>query len=165
MKFNRSCSAQFHEFFEITLIFLPLFLIFRNFEQMKPLKFFEQLGSVEKFRNMINVGRGAISYVNLEQDDPPSKRPACLFVSSLTSSSYTSSQVSKFSCKRRIVYFSFLLLYVFKINASCISSDLFKNENVAPFSKRSITLRTDEIFLIRMQFLQLFEESILKHFW
>ena len=62
---------------------------------MKPLKFFEQLGSVEKFRNMINVGRGAISYVNLEQDDPPSKRPACLFVSSLTSS-FTSSQVSKY---------------------------------------------------------------------
>ena len=55
---------------------------------MKPLKFFEQLGSIEKFRNMINMGRGAISYVNLEQDDPPSKRPACLFVSS--SSSYTS---------------------------------------------------------------------------
>ena len=55
---------------------------------MKPLKFFEQLGSIEKFRNMIIMGRGAISYVNLEQDDPPSKRPACLFVSS--SSSYTS---------------------------------------------------------------------------
>ena len=128
---------------------------------MKPLKFFEQLGSVEKFRNMINVGRGAISYVNLEQDDPPSKRPACLFVSSLTSSSYTSSQVSKFSCKRRIVYFSFLLLLVLKINASSISSNLF--ENVAPFLRRSITLRTDEIFLIKMQFLQLFEESILKH--
>ena len=129
---------------------------------MKPLKFFEQLGSVEKFRNMINVGRGAISYVNLEQDDPPSKRPACLFVSSLTSSSYTSSQVSKFSCKRRIVYFLFLLLLVFKINASSISSNLF--ENVASFLRRSITLRTDEIFLIKMQFLQLFEESILKHF-
>ena len=88
---------------------------------MKPLKFFEQLGSVEKFRNMINVGRGAISYVNLEQDDPPSKRPACLFVSSLTSSSYTSSQVSKFSCKRRIVHFSFLLLLVFKINAMLVA--------------------------------------------
>ena len=121
MKFNRSCSAQFHEFFKITSNFLFYFMIFRNFEQMKPLKFFEQLGSVEKFRNMINVGRGAISYVNLEQDDPPSKRPACLFVSSLTSSSYTSSQVSKFSCKRRIVYFSFLLLLVFKINVMLVA--------------------------------------------
>ena len=148
---------------------------------MKPLKFFEQLGSVEKFRNMINVGRGAISYVNLEQDDPPSKRPACLFVSSLTSSSYTSSQVSKFSCKRRIVYFLFLLrlslecqftltkfvTIVFKINVSSILTfcDLFENEKMAPFLKCSIILRTDETLFIKMQLLQLFEESILKHFW
>ena len=33
---------------------------------MKPLYFSEHLGSVESFRNLINVGRGAISYINLE---------------------------------------------------------------------------------------------------
>ena len=49
---------------------------------MRPLYFSEHQGSVEKFRNLINVGRGAISYINLEDDDPHSERPACLFVSS-----------------------------------------------------------------------------------
>ena len=63
---------------------------------MKPLRFFEQLGSVEKFRNMINMGRGAISYVNLEQSDPPSKRPAYLFVSSRSSFTKSSFQVCIF---------------------------------------------------------------------
>jgi len=53
-----------------------------SFGQMKPLYFSEHLGSVEKFRNLINVGRGAISYINLQDDDPHSERPACLFVSS-----------------------------------------------------------------------------------
>ena len=39
---------------------------FRSFSQMKPLYFSEHLGSVESFRNLINVGRDAISYINLE---------------------------------------------------------------------------------------------------
>ena len=52
---------------------------------MKPLNFAEHLGSVEEFRNLINVGRGAISYINLEQDDPKSERPAFLFVISKSS--------------------------------------------------------------------------------
>ena len=49
---------------------------------MRPLYFSEHLGSIEKFRNLINVGRGAISYINLQNDDPDSERPSFLFVSS-----------------------------------------------------------------------------------
>ena len=49
---------------------------------MRPLNFAEHLASVEKFRNLINVGRGAINYINLEQGDPHSERPASLLVSS-----------------------------------------------------------------------------------
>lgn len=49
---------------------------------MKPLKFSEQVGSIEKLCNMINVGRGSISYINLAENDPKSERPACLFVAS-----------------------------------------------------------------------------------
>jgi len=62
-----------------------------SFSQMKPLYFSEHLGSVESFRNLINVGRGAISYINLEDDDPHSERPSCLFVSS----KMTSSQIAE----------------------------------------------------------------------
>ena len=46
--------------------FLFFHFSFRSFSQMKPLYFSEHLGSVESFRNLINVGRGAISYINLE---------------------------------------------------------------------------------------------------
>ena len=64
-----------------------------SFSQMKPLYFSEHLGSVESFRNLINVGRGAISYINLEDDDPHSERPSCLFVSSKMTSSEVCSTI------------------------------------------------------------------------
>jgi hypothetical protein len=49
---------------------------------MKPLNFAEHIASVKEERNLLNIGRGSISFINLGGDDPRSNRPACLFVSS-----------------------------------------------------------------------------------
>lgn len=55
---------------------------FLSFERMKPMNFYEHLAGVEKYKNLVNLGRGAVNYVNFEREDPASERPAFLVVTS-----------------------------------------------------------------------------------
>lgn len=47
---------------------------------MKPLRFIEHLNCLKSWRNKLNVGRAAIIHINLEGDDPSSRRPCSLYV-------------------------------------------------------------------------------------
>ena len=70
---------------------------------MKPLRFIEHLNCLKAWRNKLNIGRASIIHIDLQGQDPISKRPCSIYVadrSPLASTKGSSKSYSTRVCVR-----------------------------------------------------------------